>query len=548
VRILFLALLFVSNIIQAQHYIDTLTNYIKHGSNIHVSPGDTLYLQAGNRPYIMLENIHGTQDSIVTIINHNGEVEINTNHYFGLITVNCSHFRITGTGTPGINYGINISKVSNGGGIGLSALSNQFEIDHIRIANTKLAGIYAKTDPDTTFTSIRDSFLMENIKIHHNLIENVNDEGMYIGSTKFFGQLIPYQGGDTLLFPHYIKGVEIYSNIIKHPGWDGIQLSSAIDNASIHDNIIFDDSHRKSHNQMSGIMLGGGTKADCYNNYIMDGRGSGIVLASIGGQKIYNNIIINAGNQYYPGDPMLMQHGIYVGDISTFQDSSFNIINNLIINPKSDGIRFTSLKSKNNLVANNIIINPGNFIFYDTLHTQFTSRDAYIMVSDTSIDIDTSNNYFSLHHRGLNFTDTLSFKYTLKSNSPLIDAGIDISNLNISIDAFNNPRKIGNQFDIGPYEYNSTVVHLSDKTIQLISPIIYPNPARDRITIDFQGVEKARTIKIISTTGQVLLEDSIKRNTGLRKINIETGFLNPGIYFLQIEAENKKVIKRFIKL
>jgi hypothetical protein len=86
------------------------------------------------------------------------------------------------------------------------------------------------------------------------------------------------------------------------------------------------------------------------------------------------------------------------------------------------------------------------------------------------------------------------------------------------------------------------------ETIQLISPIIYPNPARDRITIDFQGVEKARTIKIISTTGQVLLEDSIKRNTGLRKINIETGFLNPGIYFLQIEAENKKVIKRFIKL
>ena len=543
-----LVFFFVSLNLYSQHFVDTTTNYLKQGSNIQVSPGDTIYLEAGNRPYLMFENIKGTADSLITIINHGGEVRIHTNHYFGIITVACEYFRICGNGHNGLFYGINIDKVEQGGGIGISALSNHFELDHIRIANTKLAGIYAKTDPDTTFSSVRDSFLMADVKIHDMLIEHVQDEGMYIGSTKFFGQQVSYHNGDTLLFPHYLKNVEIYNNKLYYCGWDAIQLSSAIQNASIHDNVILYDSQRKSHNQMSGIMLGGGTQADCYNNYIAHGAGSGIVVASIGGQKIYNNIIIEPGLGYYPSDPSLMQHGIYVGDISTFQDSSFVILNNLIFSPKSDGIRFTSLKSKNNVLANNVIIHPGNYSYYDTLHTQFTAWDSYIMVSDSNIDVDTSHNIFQRNCKDLGFEDTLRMHFTLRATSPLIEAGRDISMWGINVDHFNNSRLSGAQYDIGPFEFNSNVQGIYSSQMKTSLLKIYPNPCHDVLEIQSLDQQKIEKIRLFNVEGKEIFLDTVQH---VNSYHIQLNLKNqkPGVYFLRVKAKDQKPeLMKFLKI
>lgn len=542
-----LLLLFVISYYRAdsQHYIDSTITYLKGGTNINVLPGDTIYLINGNKPFLLLENIHGSPDSTIVIINYNGKVEISTNHYFGISTKNCSFFKITGTGDSTIKYGIDISRVANGSGIGISNLSNNFELDHIKISNTFLAGIYAKTDPDSTLHSARDSFLMKNVKIHDLYLENINDEGMYIGSTKYFGQMVHMNGRDTLVLPHLIENIEISNNFLKNTGWDGIQLSSAYKNAAIHDNVIINDSYRDYYNQMSGIILGGGTKADCYNNFILNGHGTGIVVASLGGQQIFNNIIINSGTEYFPNDLTKMQHGIYVGDISVENDSSFYLFNNLIVNPKSDGIRFTSLNSKNNIAVNNIIINPGNYLYYDTLHTHFTANDAYIMISDTSCDIELINNYYSLYYQHCDFTDTISGDFTLLAQSQLIDAGTPVNKSGALFDFYHHPRNIGASMDIGPFEFNPAFMGIINIEEHSKKIKIYPNPTNSILYVERFSDIKFNTISIYQIDGRLIYSKPLKEKTDF----IDTKCLKPGIYYIILKRENETTEKiKFIKV
>ena len=532
----------------SQHYIDSTITYIKGNDNITLQPGDTIYLRAGHKPFLFLENIVGAPGAPIVITNYGGQVIFDTEHYFGISTKHCDYFKITGTGVNTIDYGFDIQKVGNGTGIGISALSNHFELDHIRIANTKLAGIYAKTDPDTTFTSVRDSFIMEDVYIHDNLLENITDEGMYIGSTKYFGQHIPWHGGDTLLYPHLLKNVDISFNKIVNTGWDGIQLSSASQNAEIHDNIIINDSYRDYPNQMSGMMVGGGTKADVYNNYISGGHGTGIVLVSLGGQKIYNNIIINAGKKYYPNDLTLMQHGIYVDDVTIQPDSSFLLFNNLIVSPKSDGIRFRSLLSQNNKIINNVIIRPGNYGYYDTLHTSFTSNDAYIMLTDKNIDVDTIRNIGRMNSVSLHFTDTLKNNFTLLPNSPLIDAGYDLSGYGITKDFYNHSRPYGVNYDIGPFEYNSFYQGINKSNL-VNSFKIYPNPAHDYLKIISLPEVPFYKIEIYDITGKRISADSLQMPVILTKTtSINISSLTAGVYFLRLISESDIDIIKFVKI
>lgn len=541
--ILAFIILLQTQTIAGQHFIDSNTVYLKGNSNIFVKPGDTIYLLAGSKSYLLLENLHGNADSNIVIINKNGKVEINTNHYFGISTKNCTYFKISGNGSPNIKYGIDISRVQNGAGIGISGLSNHFELENIRISNTALAGIYAKSDPDTSFQGTRDKFLMKGIKIHDLLIEDVSDEGMYIGSTKYFGQNVSYQGADTLVFPHLISDISIYQNIIINSGWDGIQLSSASEKSSIFSNIILNDSYKKYHNQMSGIMLGGGTKADCYNNFIADGNGTGIVVLGLGGQKIFNNIIINAGSDFFPNDLTKMQHGIYVDDGSVIPDSSFNLFNNLIINAKSDGIRFRSLLSKNNLIANNIIINPGNYGYYDTLGTSYNAEDAYIMITDTNVDVDILANSKALFYKNFNFIDSTNFNFCLASNSPLIDMGINLDFLGYEFDFYNNLRNKGLNWDIGPFEFDTQLVEIQKIKTGMKEWEVYPNPANFELNIKSTKDFKNGKYQIMNDLGDIIQFGEFNIENKL-----DVSELSAGLYFIIILNDRNEIkSKKFIK-
>lgn len=533
--------------LSAQHYVDSTQTYLKNGSNIHAEPGDTVYFNGGDWPYIMLENFQGKKDSLITFINNNGQVRIHNTHYFGFNVKNCDYIKIAGNGDTNHLYGIHISQVTQGGGFGFGSLSNHFELSYTEIEHTLLAGIYAKTDPDNTFKSSRDSFLMEDIYIHHNFIHDVGDEGMYLGSTKYFGQPIPYNGGDTTVLPHLLQNVEVAYNTFHDIGWDAIQLSSAaLGKNSIHDNYILRDSERMSFNQMSGIMVGGGTRADVYNNYIQDGKGSGMVIASLGGQRIYNNVIINAGQGFYPQDPMQMQHGIYVGDISMATDSSLFIFNNTIIHPKSDCIRFTSLKSTDNKIANNVLVDPGNYEFYDSLHTSFTKDDAYIMISDPNIQVDTFANRYSQWVNQLGFLNPSKNKFALSAQSTLIDQGSSNPLVSISFDHYNKPRPIGQGIDIGAFEFDSTHTNIPVPRNEKASFYIFPNPVRQKLyAVIPYTCDSTPSVEIISLKGEKQ-KATFTFDRVSSKVTMNTQQLISGVYIVHIITRNHSHSAKFI--
>ncbi|MHC1774068.1 MAG: T9SS type A sorting domain-containing protein [Lentimicrobium sp.] len=548
---MFLLIASGTRLIYAQHrclVIDTLTTMIDGEQSPYnqLMPGDTLLMEPGTREYAIFRNINGDSNFPVIIINKAGKVVIDTDHYFGISFRNCRFVRLTGSGDQKHFYGISIKRVQSGGGIGVGDGSSDIELDHVSIENCQGVGISAKTDPDCTFTNTREKFSQFNTIIHDNYIENVGYEGLYIGSTKYFGQNVHCCDKDTLLLPSLLNGVRIYSNIIKHTGWDGIQVSSASNDCQVYDNLVMFDSQAEYPNQMSGIIIGGGSKCDCYNNYISQGKGNGIENHGLGGYRIFNNIIVDAGRSFLPQDSSRMRHGIFVSDVTVETDSSFFILNNTIIRPKSDGIRFSSKKSKNNLLVSNLIVDPGNYDYYENGNTSFEGEDSYVMIPDADSDLIVSHNFFTRYIQAAGISDT---DFTLLPGSPLIDAAY-FFDCGVVADFYHQLRPGGISNDIGAFEFNPAYLDIeSTESLSDCRPVIFPNPVSTKFTIRYiSNIEAEVSIGIYNINGNRLIN---KFQTGAvgeeREISIMVDQLNPGIYIYQLNAGSYSVSGKFIK-
>ena len=353
------------------HYTITPTNPYFDGSA--VAAGSTICLEAGNYNYLHLKNLKGTAAKPITIVN-DGKVVINTDHYFGIKIAGCQHVKLIAESVSG-SYGIAVLRVAGGAGLSIDELSSDIEVAGLEIANTKIGGIYAKTEPDCSLTSIRENFTMYNLIVRDCYLHDIADEGMYIGSSKYTGQEITCNGSTTTVLPHVIEGVQVYNNIVERTGWDGIQVSSATKNCRIYNNIIRHDSQSETVWQMSGILIGGGSTCDCYNNQIYDGKGDGIDVLGKGTSRIYNNLIVRAGKSYDPSNTTNHKHGIYVGPSPDGTVANYYILHNTIVSPKSDGIYYNNSNTNVNLLANNLIVAPGTtYINYNSSMTQVQLR------------------------------------------------------------------------------------------------------------------------------------------------------------------------------
>jgi hypothetical protein len=525
--------------------VDSSVNVIDGSNPLYnkLHPGDTIYISAGNRDKLLIRNFTGTADSAVIFINKNGIVNISTNDYYGISINNCRYIRFTGNGNSNDAYGIQIKKVAAGCGIGIGALSSDVEIDHVSITNCSTEGIYAKTDPDCSLKATRGNFTQFNTNIHDNYIDNIGNEGMYIGSSYYAGLTITCNGKDTIVLPPVLDGISIYNNTVKNTGWDGIQVSSAPLHCHIFNNTIINDSQAETPNQMSGILMGGGTKCNCNNNLITDGKGDGIENHGLGGNSIFNNIIVNAGKTYLPNNLTQMKHGIFVSDVSTQQDSSVSIFFNDIINPKSDGIRFQSVKSRHNLISGNLIVNPGNFNLYETDNTPFTGNDAYVMIPSATADVQIKNNYFS---RSVAAAKISSADYTILAGSPLINTG-DAGNGVVTFDFYNHRRPVGDLFDIGAVEYAGgvdTLLHTSSDKV-----LLFPNPVSTNLNIQYLAVAvTASTVQIYAANGQLILQ-TLQQVTvpGIQQLHINVSQLPCGLYIYIFENGQHISYGKFVK-
>ncbi len=249
---------------------------------------------------------------------------------------NCRYIKVWGGNTP---YGIKV----NGGPLAITSC-HHIEADNIECTGGS-TGIYCKQDVvyDEPMTW-GDNYRMTKFSFKNMWIHDVDGEGMYIGITQPSGLTVKstWSGLDTTIVPIRLDSVEIANCIVERCAWDGIQLSNARNGNSIHDNIVRNFGTINKSSQQAGIILGGNSNGDVYNNTIIKGTGNGIEIFGYGVINLYGNSLDSCG---YDGNTnpngTQGQHSIYGSDNTSVVEANpkqtLNIYNNAVNHPMSTG-------------------------------------------------------------------------------------------------------------------------------------------------------------------------------------------------------------------
>jgi len=423
-----------------------------------VRPGDTVCIAAGHRGDLSLRSFKGTPDKPIVFVNYGGQVIIDSKRHHGIHVIDSQFFRLTGTGTVGTDYGIKIVG-STGVGVRIGFKSSDFEIDHVEVTGMGGAGISAKTESvcsdgstnnydydgdgiiegDLDDVVNRDNFTQVNSVFHHNYIHRVGSEGFYVGNC-YLGRDVSCGHGTETIYDPLLQGVSIYDNIVTDTGWDAIQVASAIEDCEIHHNRILRDSQGAVEHQQGGVMNAQGSVCDIYNNLIRDGGGAGIYVHGHGGNRVYNNVIVNAGQNAALGNNG--GDGIAIGTGSNPGNGVY-VLHNTIVSPANFGVGFFNRKGHDNTIQNNIVVDPGNYAIY--------GKSAYVQTWGRT-NVLATNNLTTRTVADVKFKDPTSGDFSIQPDSPAVDYGIDPSVEVVATDFFGISRPQGLGYDVGAYE------------------------------------------------------------------------------------------------
>jgi hypothetical protein len=333
------------------------------GNFSHVQGGDCLLIPAGSRGSLTFMHLVGTPDNPIVIINQGGKTTIDANgdDWVALNLYNCEHVRLTGTGDPDTELGLELRGFTNAGLI-VWQTSQYIEIDHIEIhapQGQDAAGIRAWTKAENAPAG----WVQHDIHIHHCYIHDLPREAMYIG-------LAQSQAGTQ------IHGLEIDNNLCENIGWDAIQVRNARNDVEVHHNRLrrIGLSLGKTTQGGAGLVIGEDTVGRWHSNRITDAH-RGILLLDAGGCEVFNNLIVRAGRTNR------REGGI------RWISGAARIYNNTIVDSHDYGIRVSSRGAVgeiwNNLIAGSRgesmqcpSLQPGNNLVVDTQDAGFLAPQA----------------------------------------------------------------------------------------------------------------------------------------------------------------------------
>jgi len=165
-------------------------------------------------------------------------------------------------------------------------------------------------------------------------------------------------------------------------------------------------------------------------------------------------------------------------------------------------------------------------------------------IMNLGCQIDPGNNFDLVP----NFVDPSNYSYQLLPNSQLIDLGVTPVNPMANTDLDFNYRIMGNNIDLGAYEFIGSSQRKAKPADSLFSETskirIYPNPATDIIQVvtDNQIVK----LLIFDSFGNILIKKETQFQKYSEHLNISK--LTKGIYLIKVVTENKTFNKTIIKL
>lgn len=295
----------------------------------NVAAGKKICIAADTYTYISLGKIKGSEGAPITIINCGGQVISNGTGGYGFRIAKSQYFRITGTGTNGIQYGLKTFGINGGTPSGISVMDSvsDYEIDHMELQNVGV-GIFTSYPPqDNNPGTWGPNWTGKNERIHKNYIHNAGGEAMYIGETSN-SYSVAFLTSTIIVGPQLDSNVSVYENIIDSAGWDGIQLASS-PNSKIYNNTIKNTGQKNLPVQQAALIFGGACSGSVYNNYIENCTGNGIQIFAIDTVRVTNNTIIRAGTTNG-------QQSVIANDIPTLYPAAKQVVifrNNVINYP-----------------------------------------------------------------------------------------------------------------------------------------------------------------------------------------------------------------------
>ncbi len=482
----------------ANNYIESYTNTLPYNEstnkliikneNAPVHAGDTLYLLTGLHGDIKLVNYNNIKNIVVMAYNSQYPV------LKRLHLVACKNWVFSSLSISSEPYGYYITDRL----VYLESHGWQGPSSNIDIVD---CNIYSAVEPWTKAEDWREKvsdgihIRCDSVNIVNNTLRNINfgirAAGDHINAinneiVNFSADGMRLQGSYNLFEANLIKNC--YKIDENHD--DGIQSFTTngvtVDNNIIRSNIItnYEDENQALLGDLQGIGCFDGFYHNWVieNNLIITNHWHGITLLGADSCVIVNNTVLDPSPDKTPGGSWIM------------------------IDNHKDG-----RPSTNCVVANNVA-NSLNAKGFEINNVVFNSYKEY---SDNFVEY--ANNNFHLKKESI-LIDKADAKYAPEK---------DIENTN---------RNIGIAPDIGAYEY---VFPDFTDTPEKSKVSIYPNPAKDYVTIENENA--GFTLTIFDSMGNRKLSKNIKS----KSISFNIKHLGVGLYYIEISNRKEKSI--FIK-
>lgn len=383
------------------------------GDELGVNPGDVVCIMGGDREFLRISSMIGTEAAPVVIQNCEGQVAIdNSDRGYGLTLDASRYVHLTGSGDDAFTYGFKVRATRNESDYSASCVlagdrSSDYEIDHIEALDCGFAGVVSKTDPNCE-TQDMSGFVQRNTRLHHLYLHDTRGEGIYFGNTGYPSRAGTCDGEEVDLIPHTHEGVWIHDNIIEDTGWDGAQIGVSPKDCYFYRNRIARVGLLNEEYQMQGIQIGGGSQCEITDNFLSTGPAIGIIVLDAGDTLIANNVVEG------------FETGIYFNDRASpvTQGAQYRALYNTVVNIADKGIAAYGQLSVGNVVSNNFLVAAGE--------TPLALSNEVDMTSAGNVTVD------SLSDAG--FVNAPNEDYQLSASSPAVDAGVDLSAEGVTLD------------------------------------------------------------------------------------------------------------------
>jgi hypothetical protein len=97
----------------------------------------------------------------------------------------------------------------------------------------------------------------------------------------------------------------------------------------------------------------------------------------------------------------------------------------------------------------------------------------------------------------------------------------------------------------GAVQYTNTIVISQDDMSLAVN--VYPNPAKDEVTLETNGLFKRIVFTLHSADGRVVQQASYSNMNGVSQVRVPISELAPGLYYYKVHTETRDYTGKLIK-